>query len=139
MNRTNALNRTHGLRKRPTRRVLSWQICSSCPKVLPFLQYSRGDIGTVRKKRKTYGRFLGMIFFEGVWQAVVLARQRLAMRKIQKKRKNAKKSVKYFPRNPHFAAKRARFTPHFDKPTCKLLPLCGLSSFLFWTKCLETL
>jgi hypothetical protein len=57
------------------------------------------------KKRKTYGRFLGMIYFGGVGFALALGTQGLATPKIPKNGKKAKKSVKYFPSDPRFSAK----------------------------------
>jgi hypothetical protein len=69
-----------------------------------------GDFGTVWKNRKTYGRFLGMIFLEGSGCAFVLARQLVATPKIPKSRKNTKKSVKYFRRTPCFSAKEPLFS-----------------------------
>jgi hypothetical protein len=56
------MNRMNRMGKRQRQKFLSCQSCSSCPKVLSFLGLSRGDFGTDRKKQKTYGRILGMIF-----------------------------------------------------------------------------
>jgi hypothetical protein len=95
---------------------------------LSFFLLTCADFATLPKKRKTYGRFLGTIFFEGVWRTLVVAMQWVATQKIPKKRKNAKKSVKYFSRNPCLAAKMGSFAPCFTRPVRKLLPLCGLDS-----------
>jgi hypothetical protein len=57
---------------------------------LPFPQYSRGDFGTLPKKRKTYGRFLGIIFLEGLERRLWLHRKGLQGKrphKIEKARK----------------------------------------------------
>jgi hypothetical protein len=72
---------------------------------LPFLQYSRRNFGTGSKKRKTYRRFLGMIYFGGVRAALVFEGQRVATKILSKSRKSAKKSVKYFLPKAHFSAK----------------------------------
>jgi hypothetical protein len=69
-----------------------------------FCNSHGGDFGTGAKKRKTYGRFFGMIFFGGVWAALVLEGQGVAGQKIPKIRKSAKKSVKYFWRERGFSA-----------------------------------
>jgi hypothetical protein len=50
-----------------------------------------------------------MILFGGVGASLVVERQLVAKEKIPKKRKNACKYAKYFPWNPHFAAKRGGF------------------------------
>jgi len=68
------------------------------------------DFGTNRKNQKTYGRFLGMIFGGGCKSAFVLERQGFAEPKIPKKRKNVKKSVKYFSGDPRFSAKPSVFS-----------------------------
>jgi hypothetical protein len=56
------------------------------------------------EKRKTYGRFLGAIFLEKVGSALVIERQWVALQQIPKNRKNAKKSVKYFPSDLRFSS-----------------------------------
>jgi hypothetical protein len=61
-----------------------------------------GDFSTTGKKRKTYGRFLGMIFLGGSWPTLIVERQRLAREEIPKNRKNTKKSAKYFSPAPRF-------------------------------------
>ena len=53
-----------------------------------------GNCGTSGKKPKTYGRFLGTIFFGGVGSRLVAERQGVAREKIPQNRKNSKKSVK---------------------------------------------
>jgi hypothetical protein len=50
-----------------------------------------------------------MIFGGGVWFALVIETQWLATQEIQKNRKNAKKSLKYFPSAPGFSAKDSPF------------------------------
>ena len=52
-------------------------------------QLSCADYGTFRYNHKTYGRFLGTIFFGGFGSPLVAERQRLATEKIQKSRKKA--------------------------------------------------
>jgi hypothetical protein len=67
------------------------------------------DFTPTRKKRKTYYRFLGMIFFGAVCSALVLEAQRLATQEIPENRKNAKKNVKYSSSDPCFSAKDSPF------------------------------
>jgi hypothetical protein len=59
-----------------------------------FIVHAETDITPPRKKRKTYGRLFGMIFWEGVGATLVVERQWLATVKTQRNRENAKKSVK---------------------------------------------
>jgi hypothetical protein len=66
--------------------VALWASCRS--------QLSCADYGTSRSGHKTYGRFLGTIFFGGAGPPLVLENQRLATEKIPKKRKNSKKYAK---------------------------------------------
>jgi hypothetical protein len=72
-------------------------------------RHTRGDYGISRNGQKTYGSVLGTIFFGGVGSLLAAVNQQLATEKIQKNRKNAKKSVKYFPWDPHISAKRGGF------------------------------
>jgi hypothetical protein len=55
---------------------------------------SCGDYGTFQNGPKTYGRFLGMIFFGGVGPALVAQKQGFAAGKIPKNMENTKKSAK---------------------------------------------
>jgi hypothetical protein len=66
-----------------------------------------GNLTRSAQNRKTYGRFLGMIFLEGHRSMVVPAWQRLATQKIFKNRKNPKTSVILFGADGHFSAKTA--------------------------------
>jgi hypothetical protein len=62
-----------------------------------------------QKKRKTYVRFLGMIFW-GVFQsALVAGRQWVAKAKTTKNCKRTKKSVIFLARPPVFLPKEALF------------------------------
>jgi hypothetical protein len=70
-----------------------------------FVHHHGRDITKTIKKRKTYRRFLGMIFLRGLKSTLMIETQWLAMPKFPKNRKNAKKSVKYSPRTPRFSAK----------------------------------
>jgi hypothetical protein len=50
-----------------------------------------------------------MIYFGGAGSTLVVAAQPLATRKISKKGKKAKISVKYFQRRRHYSVKQTRF------------------------------
>jgi hypothetical protein len=73
-------------------------------KLFVFVFTFAADDGTEPKNQKTYGRFLGMIFFGGSKPLVVIERQHLAMPQSSKNRKTAKKSLKYFRLHPCFSA-----------------------------------
>ena len=68
--------------------------CASRQIVLSLFSSSIADYGTEPENRKTYGRFLGMIFFGRSKPTVVIERQHLTTPKSSKNRKNTKKSVK---------------------------------------------
>src|ERR1700678_590938 len=91
-------------RMKKTQRILSCSSCASCQIVLSDFSSSTADCGTEPKNQKTYGRFLGMIFFGGSNAAEVVERQHLTALKTSKNRKNTKKSVKYFRLDPCFSA-----------------------------------
>jgi hypothetical protein len=59
------------------------------------------------QNRKTYRRFLGMIFLEGHKSIVITALQRLATEKISENRKNTKKNIILLGADPRFSAKTA--------------------------------
>jgi hypothetical protein len=61
------------------------------------------------KNQKTYGRFSGTIFFEGVRGPQVSPPQRLARQKITKKRKTTRKNAIFLTPPPGFSAKEAHF------------------------------
>jgi hypothetical protein len=59
------------------------------------------------QNRKTYRRFLGMIFFGGSGSLVITAWQRFATEKIEENRKNTKKNIILLGADPRFSAKTA--------------------------------
>jgi hypothetical protein len=61
------------------------------------------------KKRKTYRRLLGTIFFGGFRPALVAGRQWFAKEKTTKRRKMTKKSVIFLERIPRFSSKEGGF------------------------------
>ena len=91
-----------------------WPRAARIPR--PGLSFRRswGYLSTKLKDQKTHGGFSGTIFFGGAGSPHVAHNQRLAMAKIPKNRKNAKKSVKYFPRDPRFVRKRPKKHPFFS-------------------------
>jgi hypothetical protein len=84
-------------------------ILAKAPSRVELFQLSRDDFTKTRKKTKTYGRFSGTIFLEGVESAEIPRHQRLARQKIPKKRKSACENVIFFSRNPRLPAKQGHF------------------------------
>jgi hypothetical protein len=61
------------------------------------------------KKRKTYRRLLGMIYFGEVSSTLTVAAQQLATQETSKNGENEKTSVKYFRGRRHFSVKQTYF------------------------------
>jgi hypothetical protein len=79
-----------------------------CLNGLHIILYSHDEnLTTSAQNRKTYRRFLGMIFLEGHKLMVITAWQRLATEKIKENRKNTKKNVILLGAAPRFSAKTA--------------------------------
>src|SRR5271155_326041 len=78
---------------------------------------SRQNVTKTRKKTKSYHRILGAIFLEGSESSEIPHHQGLAIKKIPKNRKNAKKSVIFSSENPGFAAKTPKKRPFFAVST----------------------
>jgi hypothetical protein len=81
--------------------------CLTLKGIHRFLYFHIENLTIRAKKRKTYRRFLGMIFLEGHKLMVIPAWQRLATEKITKNRKNTKKNVILLGADPRFSAKTA--------------------------------
>jgi hypothetical protein len=78
-----------------------------------------GNSGTSRKNQKTYGRFLGMIFWERCARRRSLRRKGLQNKSPRKPEKPQKK-VSFFRANPPFFCQTG---PFWDDAICNLLAL----------------
>jgi len=76
---------------------------------LRYVLPSRNDYVTTSQKQKTYGRFLGTIFFGRLVAMQVPENEWLARQRIQEKWKNTKKMIFKRSRPPLFSAKQGHF------------------------------